>query len=181
MTTHIAILGAVPLKELFEHGRTLLGADDSITWEDKEHFSDPGARSIFNNLGQGLPGIWNIAYRPDAPLRMEAHRCEWDEANERYRCAPEGQEFCGLTNGPACALEASIDTAYSYKTDSGAWCGDLHAWFITEIAAWCAQRGADARWYAGEVSSELWEYEPMSAIGKLGDADLGRLDHAVAQ
>jgi hypothetical protein len=176
MTTHVAILRPVGVMDLFHHGRSLLGAGDSITWAETDGYDRPGTRLVGNHLGQGLPGIWDVEYRPDGPLRAEAHDCDWDDEAGRYLCATEGETFCHRSNGPACALEASIDTAYGWHADNGAGCGDLHAWFVTEVAKWCAERGAAVRWYAGEVTSE---YEPVERLHILGDAEVGRIGSTV--
>lgn len=175
LSTSVAILRAtVPPRDLFHLGRGWLGCTDEHTYrEEPRHpvWGMPDAMVIGNRLGQGLPAIWEVRWKPDQPWRVSEHVCERDEdgnspdpdCNE-YDCDP----------GPACAYEAWFDTTYSYRAPNDADCGDLHAWLITKIAR--VVGGDNILWEADTIG----DYLPYRDLRRLGDADRGSLEPAEA-
>lgn len=165
--TRIAVLAPIPVRELFEFvNRELLHTADTIV-EDEEntsfdidHFKATGERrwlpngtwNLGNKGGQGFDAWFWIEYRPDGPLRSEDVYEEDD--GPRY------------VIDPAMALEINFDTGYAFKDSAtGAGCGDLHAWYITRLAEWFAERHVEWSWY-NEFTGE-WHGEDLSALTAL--------------
>lgn len=98
---------------------------------------------------QGLPGWLVVHYGEDGPIVQ-------DEEYER----------------PDAAVEVHIDTAYGYRTDNGAGCGDLHAWFISCVGAWLNSRGVQWEW-KDEFTGD--RYDTIEDVKNLGDPVLGAL------
>lgn len=145
MTTRIRVFDPVDPHEFFRFGQSVLAQRDTkkrpveeqiFTDKQSEWEWDKGCWTIANRLGQDLPGIWDVDYRPGAPLFTEdvGHDDDCDE------------DCSGNYHDKACWLTASIDTTYSYRDEHGG-CGNLHAWFIAQLINWCNERSAKWEWY----------------------------------
>jgi hypothetical protein len=142
MHTRIRILDPVDVHELFRLGQRLLAERDEKhrlvadqVWHDRQ-YGDDGQWIIGNDLGQGLPRIWDIHYRPGGHLRAE------DDGHDKW-CEDDCQ---GSYHDKACYAEGGIDTAYSYQDAHGG-VGNLHAWFIAQLGNWLDAQSARWSWY----------------------------------
>lgn len=190
LDSRVYILDEVPIAELFVFAQTLLGEYDEDrrgpdrqesfdkqdkTWRKGESFVEPGNPwSMRNQLGQGLPAILDIAYRPGAPLRtpeQAASHADYEDCNhpDNAKWFDADQPVCDRTeHNPACWAELSLDTAYSYKDERGWGCGDLHAVLISRIGQWCDERGLRWKWL-NEFNGEIYEgYDRLIDIASSG-------------
>jgi hypothetical protein len=147
LSTNIYVLDQVDVTELFRFCQGLLAKyddrhppqqPDRQAWRDRESWRGEGLRSLSNNIGQGLPAILDIAYRPDAPLATpeQAATCTDEcEPDDDYHYHPH-----------ACWADIDFDTAYGYKDSAGRGCGDLHALLVAEVGQWLDQRGIRWEW-----------------------------------
>jgi hypothetical protein len=175
LDSRIYVIDEAPVSELFVFCQTLLGEYDDgwrgperqvsrdeqdKTWRAGESFVEPGnAWSMANKLGQGLPAILDISYRPGVPLRTPEQAASHTE--DGYCNHPANDYFdanepvCNETeHRPACWAEISLDTAYGYKDERGWGCGDLHAVLISRIGQWCDERGLRWSW-KNEFTSDI--------------------------
>lgn len=143
LDTKVFVLDPIRPKGVFVRCNQLIGATERTrfhdeqckTWRNGVGKPEPGnAWAIGNHASQGLCALLDIYYRPDGPLRVADNSCEW-------YCDP------GCTSehkNPACWLEVSFDTAYSYRDEQGRGCGDLHASLVAELGQWLDER--NVRW-----------------------------------
>lgn len=168
LSTTVRILRAtVPPRDLFHLGRGWLGCTDQHAYDERPMhpvYGMPDALVIGNKIGQGLPAIWEVRWKPDQPWRMTEHVCVRDENGnsadrdcDEYDCDP----------GPACAYEVWFDTGYAYQGDNGAGCADVHAYLIRQIAE--AVGEDNILWNTDTIGDDL----PLHELKRLGDADLG--------
>ena len=162
LDTRIYVHGQVDVPELFREGQRLLSLDDDKhrdpseqQWEDKPYtvfadgkwIDDPdGTRSIRNRISQGLPGILDITYRPDGPLKTDPEACD------RWCDDPCDQES---PHEPAHWCEISIDTGYGYQDEHGG-CANLHARLIAQFGNWLEARNVSWSW-KNEYTNEIHE------------------------
>jgi hypothetical protein len=166
LDTRVYVLDRISAKDVWLKCNQLIGADESVkavheqkkSWRKGESFVEPGDPWWYwNRPGQGLCALLDVQYRPDAPLRSEADAAAHDED-----CNLPGTEWydeeAGPCDGswhyPACWLEISFDTAYSYKDEQGRGCGDLHASLLADLGRWLDERGVRWAWkneFTGEV------------------------------
>lgn len=167
LNTEIRILDPVQIEPLFRFCQSLLGDPATMRVETHTagdllagsvHFEN----SMIQNSGdQGLAAWLQVEYHPDGPLRSYCDICD---------CEPD--ERCNPRPGPAVA-EISFDTAGGYETDNGAGCGALHAWLVTQVAAYLKEQDV-RRWaWQNEFTGE-W-FADLNEIHQLGDPDLGAL------
>src|SRR5205823_6033355 len=107
-------------------------------------------------LGQGLPALMWVE-----ELSGEA------EGHEDY-C---DEDCTGEYHDPAGHIEINYDTAYNYRADNNASCGDLHAYITREIGTWLDSQGATWQWY--DESGDGWNHG--DGWGTLGDPDVGAI------
>lgn len=126
LTTRVRIIEPTPVKPVFDAARALLGAEDA-TWH-HETVGTYGARNdnyrngAYRN-GLGFDALLWVSYGSDAPLAD--YPCEdYDCTPERHRCPPEA------------SIEVVFDTVYSWRTDAGAGCDDLHAYLVGQLGRW---------------------------------------------
>lgn len=153
LSTNVYVLDQVDVRELFHFAQGLLTKYDEQrrtpeqqVWTDEDGWRGEGARRIANRLGQGLPGILKIAYRPDAPLATaeQAATCASDcDADSDYHYHPH-----------ACWADLDLDTAYGARFENGMGCGDLHAALVAEIGKWLDGRGIRWEW-RNEFTSDV--------------------------
>jgi hypothetical protein len=168
LSTNIYVLDEVSPHELFRFCQTLLTKydDEHRPWN-RQKCSDkpahlvwemPGAWNISNEIGQGLPAILDIKYRPGAPLRAEA-------ASHDEDC---DEECSGNYHDRACWLDIDFDTAYGYKDERGWGCGDLHAALVAELGEWLDAKGVRWEWrneFTGEVHGGGDRYARLIDLG----------------
>ncbi|MET8766379.1 hypothetical protein [Streptomyces sp. NPDC004658] len=168
LDTRIYVLDKVDPHETFRFCRELLGATDRHIWYDRqdktwrkgESFVEPGNPwTVGNELGQGLPALLDVSYRPDAPLRTPEQAAEHDEDI----CNLPGVSWYDPEAGPcdgthswtrACWLTVSFDTAYGYRDERGYGCGDLHAEYVAKLGQWFDAKGVRWEWmneFTGEI------------------------------
>lgn len=168
LDTRFFVLDQVGPQETFRFCRDLLGATDRHVWYDRQDSTwrkgeasvEPGNPwTVGNELGQGLPALLDISYRPDAPLRTAEQAAEHDEDI----CNLPGVAWYDEASGPcdgvrtwrrACWLEVSFDTAYGYRDDRGYGCGDLHAEYVAKLGQWLDAKGVRWEWeneFTGEI------------------------------
>ena len=172
LNTSIYLHGAVDIPEFFEFcQRALLAFDeqarslDQVIWSDKEGWRGEGSRYRGSQLGQGLPAILDISYRPDGALRTVEAAAKHDEyCNEEGDCDGSGHT-------PAHWAEVSLDTAYGWQDPHRGWrCGDLHAALIRLFGARLDELGVPFSWeneYTGEV------HDGCNNLDELGKASKG--------
>lgn len=163
LSTNVYVLDKTDVREVFRFCQGMLSQYDEQmrtpeqqVWSDEERaWGRPGARSIANRLGQGLPAILDISYRPDGPLREAQTECDQD-------CDPD--ECSGMNHARFCWLDIDFDTAYGYRDAVGRGCGDLHAALVAELGQWLDAKGVRWEWhneFTGEVHGGDDRYERL--------------------
>lgn len=169
LDTRIYVLDRIDHRETFNKVAGLLGVteqhrvkdEQEPTYRDGERFIEPGnSWTMMTAPGQGLPAWLMLHYRPDAPYRTAAEHAAHDEDICNLPDVEWYDEDAGPCDGswhrPACWLEISLDTAYSYSDEQGRGCGDFHASVIGELGKMLDERGIRWLWkneYTGEVHS----------------------------
>jgi hypothetical protein len=175
LSTNVYVLDELVPHELFRYCQTLLSKydDQGRTWRQMECSDTPdswasnypqGTWSIANKLGQGLPAILDITYRPGAPLATaeQASECTSDcDTDEDYHYHPR-----------ACWLDIDLDTSYSFTGPHGIGCGQLHALLVAEAGQWLDERNVRWEWrneFTGEVHGGDERYARLLELGSGGD------------
>lgn len=168
LSTNVYILDEIAVEELFRFAQRLLTtyddrpvpqSPDQQVWRDEERsgiWNEPGTRVIRNELGQGLPAILDIDYRPGGPLRTAEDAAKHDED-----CEPDCD---GKYHSRACWADLDLDTAYGYRDSRGWGCGDLHARLVAEIGKWLDERNVRWEWkneFTGDVHGGDDRYERL--------------------
>lgn len=171
LSTHVYVLDEVNVHELFRVCQTLLTKyDDAHRPPHKQRSTDQQGSwqgddiwSIRNHLGQGLPAILGITYRPDAPLwtaedaSTHTEDCEEDCDGDHYR--------------RACWADIDFDTAYSARS-CGMGCGQIHAALVAEVGEWLDARNVRWEWrneFTGEVHGGGDRYERLADLSISGE------------
>lgn len=165
LATHIYLQEDVNIEELFERGQLFLQQYDeehrppSAQRSNKgpSKWSKSGVWNIGNELGQGLPGILDLDYKPGSMLVTSEESAAHDEdcnypGNKYYDDAAE--ECDGAWHNPVAWAELSLDTAYGYKGPNGISCSQLHALLLFYLD----ELGYKFLWkneYTGEISNQL--------------------------
>jgi hypothetical protein len=161
LNTRVYIADRIDYREVFAKCDRLIGADEGVKFTD-----EPG--SIWNNPGQGLCALLDVTHGNGSPLRAEPEPCD------EY-CEPD----CDGIHQPACWLDVSFDTGYSYSGPEGG-CGDLHARLVAELGRWLDGRGIRWSWQ-NEFTGEIHQgYEGLTELGAGGLAALGWFAASVA-
>src|SRR4051812_31035857 len=107
LDTRVYVQGEVSPQELFHEMRRLLGAGPQHVYTDAPtQYYGEGQWSIYNGIGQGLPALLDIRYRPMGMLYAGGDVCTED-------CEPENDY---PPHKPLHTwAEMSIDTAYGYR------------------------------------------------------------------
>jgi hypothetical protein len=158
LSTNLYVLDRVDVHELFRFCQELLTKyddrtppqtpDQQETRDELVGWREDGSWRISNVLGQGLPGILDITYRPDGPLRTADQAAAHAEDQD---CEPD---CTGEYHPRACWADVDFDTAYGYRDEAGRGCGDLHALLVAEVGQWLDGRGIRWEWkneFTGEV------------------------------
>lgn len=181
LDTRIYVLDQVDPHETFRFCRDLLGATGRHVWYDRqdttwrkgESFVEPGNPwTVGNELGQGLPALLDISYRPGAPLRTAEQVAAHDEDCNLPENSIYVEEW-GPCDGDhryrrACWLEVSFDTAYGYRDERGYGCGDLHAEYVAKLGQWLDERGIRWEWqneFTGEIHTGYSELIQLASGG----------------
>lgn len=149
LSTDIYVLDRIAVPELFRFCQELLTkyddrpdgerqAPDQQESRDGESWRGDGSRMLRNEIGQGLPAILGIHYRPDGALATaeQAASCTSGcDADEGYHHHPR-----------ACWANIDFDTAYGYRDTAGRGCGDLHALLVAEVGKWLDERSVRWEW-----------------------------------
>lgn len=166
--TRIAVTSSgVDLREAFDEGRRLIGADDRYTsFELPDPTSDSEYRrtatpSLHMEMGQGLPALLWVEVGDGVAEACDPEWCESDCSRQYH--------------DPAHHTMIHFDTSYSYTEPNGASCSDLHAWLVQEFGKWLTERGATWEWY--DESGDGWDHG--EGWGTLGDPEVGRLGSTV--
>lgn len=176
LDTRIYVHDPVDYWQVWVRCNQLIGADEGTRftdepephWKDGERTRGPegGDWSIWNEPGQGLCALLDISYRKNAPLRAEPEPCDqYCEHDDDWQHAP------------ACWLEISFDTAYSYTGPEGG-CGDLHARLVAELGRWLDEAGVRWSWQ-NEFTGEY--HQGYEGLAELGAGGLKALDWFATQ
>jgi hypothetical protein len=149
LSTYVRVIDPIAARPVFDFCRDMLGCTDANPWE-ATTWGD--GKALMNKIGQGLPSMLIVEYGPDGPL----------PASDDPHFGPPTQA----------ALSVNFDTAYGYKTATGAGCADLHAWLVRELGAWLDRRGHKWMWQ-NEFTGE-W-FNGSDGLDAFGDADRGAL------
>lgn len=166
---------------VFVKMRQIIGAGEqysATTRTETEHSWQEKYASHSMEMGQGLPALmWVDFAHPGQVLGGEGH----DEDCE--------SDCDGGFHDPAGYIEINYDTAYGYRADNNASCGDLHAFITREIGAWLDMQGATWKWY--DESGWGWfddlttpkpaGRDRTSPYGTLGDPNVGALDSTICR
>lgn len=170
MTLHTRVMVTSPGVDpaaVFVRMRQIIGAGeqyDARTRTETEHPWQAKYGTHEMTLGQGLPALMWV-----------------DFAHEGQMLGGDGHEdYCdddcdGSYHDPAGHIEINYDTAYGYRANNNASCGDLHAWITQEIGLWLDTQGASWEWY--DESGDGWNHGP--GWGTLGDPEIGRIGSTV--
>lgn len=172
MTLHTRVMVTSPgidSRAAFVRMRELIGAGEQYSaWDSPDPTSDNRYRHTMTpghhmDLGQGLPALMWVDHNNGALLsRGEFHD---DDCEAGCYCGPEGY------------VEINYDTAYGYRAENNASCGDLHAWITREIGQWLTDLGATWQWY--DESGDGWTADLSNGYGALGDPEVGAPGSAV--
>jgi hypothetical protein len=181
LSTNLYVLDPVDARELFHFAQGLLTkyddrpepqTPDRQEWSDEKQnsaWSNPGSWCIRNHIGQGLPAILDVTYRPDGPLTTEeaSQTCTEDCDPDSVESGPGGYHY----HPHACWADLDFDTAYSYRDSRGWGCGDLHAVLVGEIGNWLDRRGIRWEWrneFTGEVHGGDARYKRLIELASGG-------------
>lgn len=168
LNTEIYVLDPVDIGGLFAEGQRLLALyDDRPNPPAQKSYSEmrgAGTWITANEIGQGLPAIWEVEYLPGGMFRTPEDAAS-HELNE-YCNHPDNptwyeddKPLCAKTEHDVpCYAECSFDTTYSYRDAQGRNCGDLHALLVAGIGGWLTRQGIRWSWrneYTGEVHDDL--------------------------
>lgn len=131
LRTTVGIASPVPVTKVWDYCQGLLG---DPCCQHHELLSDGTQMHYQNERGQGLPALLSMDVAIDGPLVADSD----DE---------EPHPFC---------LRVAFDTAYSYKTDTGESCSDLHRRLTAALGAWLDDQGAD--WWAQDEFTGTWHH-----------------------
>jgi hypothetical protein len=156
LSTDVYVQGDVPARDVFEFVLAqMLKADVSrrTRADVVEHFTPT---CFGTQLGQGLPAILSVDYKPDGVLRTATQAAEHEDCNvPGYEYYDADEPDCdGTGHEPACHLEVNLDTAYGYRSPDGYGCGDLHAVLVGTLGQWLDERSIPWAWkneFTGEI------------------------------
>lgn len=167
LDTAIYIQDDVDVPELFEKCQLFLQKHDEehrppsaqISTNEPRGWPWPedGVWRMGNRLGQGLPGILDVLYKPGQMLVTPEDNAAHDEdcnlpGNKYYE---EEWDTCdGSHHKPVCWIEIGIDTAYGFRGENGMDCSMLHALLLYYLD----DLGYKFLWkneYSGEINNQL--------------------------
>lgn len=168
LDTRIYVHDPVDYREVWLKCNQLIGADERTKFTDEpDPVWEKGERKggdkngewwIWNKPGQGLCALLDIRYRKNGPVLGDGqhHRyCEPDEETAHKKCFPHW-------------LEVSFDTAYSFRSDTGEGCGDLHARLVAELGKWLDGKGLHWSW-ENEFTGQIHQgYEGLTELSSGG-------------
>ena len=171
LSTDMFVLDEVDPAELFRFGQRLLAEYDELKrkpeeqiWHARDGWREDGTKRYANELGQGLPAIFDVTYREGGPVRAES----------QIDCNEDCEEDCSKNYHPrAHWLAINFDTAYGYRDKRGWGCGTLHAVLVARIGGWLDAKGVRWEWtneFTGETHGGDQRYAKLMELG-LGGAE----------
>jgi hypothetical protein len=160
LATRIVVVDPIDPKVVFDRCLELLGRDiEGTPYVDEK----PGSYST--RFGQGLAAWCIVNYAVDGPIHhyTEGFAKELKDDDPEWE-PPWYNEHC---------VDITFDTAYGYKSPSGAGCSDLHAWFIRELAVLFEEKGVK-KWVWNQEFTGEW-YGPDDPVTHLGTPTRGEL------
>jgi len=154
LDTKIAITGPVSAHAVYNFLRPLVNTPAGTEPEVKDE-------SIWNPCGIGA-NAWLIVYHgpnDGAELMPRDSDCDSDYEDERSY-SRRSPHYNGTSH-----VVVSLDTAYSYRTDDGEGCSDLHARLIRALGQWLDAQDIPWQWqneFTGEWSQR---YDNLDAFG----------------
>lgn len=137
----------------FENVVTL--AEPDTDWRTKQVLD---TWTMETKIGQGLPAWLMVHYRPGGDYRTPEQAAEHDEDICNLPTSSwtdEDSVMCdGSDHSPACHLEVSMDTAYSFEGPNGMTCSHLHGTILARLTEWLGGQNVAWKWqneYTGEV------------------------------
>jgi hypothetical protein len=146
LSTAVAVRDPVPVPELFDFCRHLLGVSASVPAH--ERTDADGVRLIGNPAGIGAPARLRIHYRDAArtavPRPRDPGAVGWVwQVNVSF---VTGELWCGA---------------------NGAGCQDLHAWLVSVLGGWLDERATAWRWAHNLTAKRTWRdrFDGIAAFG----------------
>lgn len=166
LNTAVYVQDPIPVREVFDFCRGLIGATDRHAWkdEDRSKYGSPGDRYVAMVPAQGLPAWLWVYYAGD--LSDNARPLRPDGATHDEYC----EEGCdGEYHEPAHWIKATFDTTYSWHDEHGG-CGALHARLVAALGQWLDKRGV--RWcWKNEFTGDIHESGDVEALLNLAGND----------
>lgn len=169
LTTDLLICEPVNPERVFKYAMSLLA--QNVASEPRWDHTDAGEGRGYGDAhyvtecGQGLPAWLWVHYLPDGPLVWyDDERLGWELEDDPAFMPPWWNQHC---------VRVNVDTGYSYRGPGGGGCDDLHAWFLTEMAAWLANQGI-AKWVWKTDIIGDWN-EGLAGVTEFGDPVAGSL------
>ena len=166
LSTDIYVQRAIPARDVFEFVLAQLLEFDEDHRLRSLVVEDFTPSCFGTRLGQGLPAILSVDFKPGDVLRTAEQAAEHEDCDE-------DEPVCdGSGHDPACVLEVNLDTAYGYKGPNGMRCSDLHAVVIVRLGRWLAERSVPFAWrneYTGEIHQGEEGIEELLSSGVEAD------------
>lgn len=180
LSTKMIICQPVPPKQLWDFTLDLLTRDERMPKEKVAYEYIPVGEHTFPSGHKGYQEQARFGTIPDQGLPAWTFLFHADDGPLKYWDAEEIEEVREIDGDPDWEppwfnehyLRFDFDTGYGYTAPNGAHCGDLHAWLVTEVAQWLAERG---------VTKVVWQLEydgtwhEITEIHRLGDPERGAL------
>lgn len=159
--TRIFVKDPVNVQDLFHYGQALLhelAPEIDQQWKVRDAYVHDGARTIGNNLGQGLPAILDVTYREDGqPVTTLEQAAEHEE-----ECKLDCDGSSHYHQAAFCII--GLDTAYAYSQGNFG-CGDLHAALIELFGVWLDQHEVDWSWCNEFTGVTYHKYDNLTELG----------------
>lgn len=143
LDTRIFILDKVDPHEVFNFCNDLLGAKNPRFKEGPSDWdTDKEVIHLDNEPGQGFPAWLMTKYRAEGKPLYEKDVTMLDMDPDYYA---EIESDGSRIFKPACFMEISFDTAYSYQDEFGG-CSTLHARYIVDLYNFLLEKGVRIKW-----------------------------------
>jgi hypothetical protein len=147
LSTAVSVRDAVPVRELFDWCRHLLGVPASAPAQERDY--GDGVRSIGNPAGIGAPALLRIHYLDDTARTVVPRPRDPDAV------------------GWAWQSNVAFVTGQRWRGANGAGCQDLHAWLLSTLGGWLDERAAYWRWAHNLTARRTWRdrFDGVAAFG----------------
>lgn len=149
------------------------GPDSVWDGQEKAWADHETHRCMQTVVGQGLDAWVMLHYSTVGAYRTHEEAAVHDEdcnlpGNEDYdQDEPLCEGMEGYAHRPACYIEVSMDTGYSYN-EGGLGCADLHARIVADLGRWLESCGVTWKW-KNEFTGEIHDgYDKLEELGKGG-------------